>query len=104
MSYTQTERTAEIGVRMALGAQRFDILCLIMGEAMKLVAIGCAAGVLLGLALNRLMSSVLFGISPQDPATFMAGGVVLTVVALLACWIPARRATRVDPLIALRHE
>jgi putative ABC transport system permease protein len=94
ISYTVTQRTHEIGVRMALGAQGRDILRMIVGQAMLLAS----------LALTRLISSLLFGVSTTDPLTFGAVSLGLAVVALLASFIPARRATRVDPMIALRYE
>lgn len=104
MAYFVTQRTREIGVRMALGAQWRDVLKLILKSGMSLVVLGLAIGLAGALALTRLMSTLLFEVSPSDPLTFAA--VVLSVIlaALLACYIPARRATKVDPLIALRYE
>jgi putative ABC transport system permease protein len=104
MAYSIAERTQEIGIRMALGAQRPDILKLILGQGMKLVLAGIALGLSGALALMRLIESLLFGVSPTDPLTFAGAAIFLCVVAALACWIPARRATAVDPLIALRQE
>ncbi len=104
MSYLVTTRTPELGLRMALGAQANDVLRLIVGQGMWLVALGVASGLLASLALTRLLKSLLFGVSGTDGLTFTATAALLAAVALLACWIPARRATRVDPLIALRSE
>ncbi|MGH9841157.1 MAG: FtsX-like permease family protein, partial [Blastocatellia bacterium] len=104
LSYFVTQHTAEIGVRMALGAQPHDVLRLILRQGLRLVVCGVAAGWLGALVLTRLMKSLVFGIGATDPLTFALVPVLLGVVALAACWIPARRATRVDPLIALRSE
>jgi putative ABC transport system permease protein len=104
MSYTVAERTHEIGVRIALGAQRADILKLIVGRGLLLTLCGVGLGSAASLALTRLMSSLLFGISATDPATFVSVAALLFTVAFFACYIPARRATKVDPLIALRYE
>ena len=104
MAYFVTQRTREIGIRMALGAQWPDVLKLIMRSGMLLVAIGLIAGLAGALALTRLMTSLLFEVSPNDPITFVAVAFCLITAALLACYIPARRATTVDPLIALRYE
>ncbi|HEY0004368.1 MAG TPA: ABC transporter permease [Pyrinomonadaceae bacterium] len=104
MSYSVAQRTREIGIRMALGAQRSDVLKLAVGAGLKLVLIGVAIGLLASFVLTRVMSSLLFGVSATDPATFVIISLVLISVALLASYIPARRATKVDPMIALRYE
>jgi putative ABC transport system permease protein len=104
MSYTVTQRTQEIGIRMALGAQANDVLRLIVGQGMTLACIGVAVGLAVGLAISRLISSLLYGVSATDAATFVVISLILTGVALIACFIPARRATKVDPIVALRYE
>ncbi|HEY7182258.1 MAG TPA: FtsX-like permease family protein, partial [Blastocatellia bacterium] len=104
MAYSVSERTREIGVRVALGAQRRDVLKLIVTQGMTLALIGTGIGLGASLALTRLMQSLLFEVSPTDPFTFAGLAALLSVVAMLACYLPARRATKVDPMIALRSE
>ena len=104
ISYSASQRTHEIGIRMALGSQPRDVLRLILVQGAKLAFSGLGAGIVAALLLTRLMSSMLYNISPTDPVTFAVVAVVLLGVALLACYIPARRAMRVDPMAALRHE
>jgi predicted permease len=104
MSYAVTRRTNEIGVRMALGARGADVVRMVMKETMLLVAIGTAVGLGSALATTRMISSLLFGLSPNDPATIAAAALLMTVVAAFAGYLPARRASRVDPMAALRCE
>jgi putative ABC transport system permease protein len=104
MSYSTKQRTHEIGVRMALGAQTRDILRLFVGEGLSLALIGVVIGVAGSLLLTQLMKGLLFGVSASDPATFAMIATLLMMVALLACYVPARRASKVDPLVALRYE
>jgi predicted permease len=104
MAHSVSRRTREVGLRMALGAGRRSVLGLIIGQGMKVVLGGLAAGLLAAVGVTRLISSQLYGISATDPLTFVTVTVLLTAVALLACWLPARRAARVDPMEALRYE
>jgi putative ABC transport system permease protein len=104
MAYSVTQRTREIGIRMALGAGRRDVLRLALGQGMRLVLLGVVFGTAASLAVTRVMKSLLFGLSATDPVTYGGVALLLATVALLACWIPARRATKVDPMVALRHE
>jgi len=104
ISYLVGQRTHEIGIRMALGARQSDVLRQILGESMKMTVIGIFIGLLAALGLTRLMANMLFGVSATDPVTFVGVGAILAIVAMAACYVPARRAMRVDPIVALRCE
>jgi ABC-type antimicrobial peptide transport system permease subunit len=100
--FSTTQRTREIGIRMAVGGKARDILSLVLGESLRLIAVGVGLGLLGSLAAARLLTTLLFSTSPTDPLTLAATTILLAGVALLACYVPARRATRIDPLTALR--
>jgi putative ABC transport system permease protein len=104
MSYSVAQRTREIGIRMALGAQRSDVLKMTVKQGLKLVVMGLAIGLVAAFVLTRVMASLLFGVSATDPVTFLSISLVLMSVAMLASYIPALRATKVDPMVALRAQ
>jgi ABC-type antimicrobial peptide transport system permease subunit len=104
LSYSVAQRTQEIGVRMALGAGRGDVFALVIGQGARLAAIGIAIGVVLSFGVTRIIKSFLYNVTPTDPLSFVGTAAFLAVVALLAGYIPARRATSVDPIVALRTE
>jgi predicted permease len=104
MAYAVTQRTREIGIRVALGAKKSDVLRMVVGNGLKLTLVGVAVGAAGAFALTRFLSSLLYGVSDRDPLTFIAVSLILISVALLACYIPARRATKIEPMAALRYE
>jgi putative ABC transport system permease protein len=103
-AYSVAQRTCEIGIRMALGAQRSEVMGLLLRQGMALIVAGVLLGIAASLGLTRFLATLLFDVTPTDPATFALVVTLLIVVAVLACWIPARRAMRVDPMVALRYE
>jgi putative ABC transport system permease protein len=104
LAYTTERRTHEIGIRMALGAERGDVLRLVITMGLRLVMVGILIGLIASLSLARVIATQLWGVSAHDPATLVAVVILLLVTGVVACWIPARRASRVDPLVALRYE
>jgi putative ABC transport system permease protein len=104
MSYSVAQRTNEFGIRMTFGAQRGDMFALVLKQGLGVAAIGGVVGIAAAAGATRLLSSLLFGVRPGDPLTLVAVSVILLACALIACYIPARRATRVDPMVALRYE
>jgi putative ABC transport system permease protein len=104
LTFNVTQRTREIGIRMALGADRNGVLRMIMSEGLLLVGVGIAIGIIAGIVLARVLQSLLFGMQPSDPAMYATASVAIALVAAAACYIPARRATKIEPSIALRYE
>jgi predicted permease len=104
MAYSVAQRTRELGIRIALGAQKRDVLQLVLRQGMVLVLIGAGVGIIIAYNATRILTSMLYGVTPNDPLTFTGVGVLLLLVALLACFLPARRAAQTDPMVALRYE
>jgi ABC-type antimicrobial peptide transport system permease subunit len=104
IAYSVTERTHEIGIRVALGASRGEVAGMVMSQGMFMTIAGLALGLAGAAFATRYLASLLYGVRPNDPLTLGGAAVVLGAVAMMACWVPARRATRVDPMVALRHE
>jgi ABC-type antimicrobial peptide transport system permease subunit len=104
MAYRVSQRTREIGIRMALGARQEAVVGMVVRQGLLLAVTGLGIGLAGAFAVTRLMASILFGVNPNDPPTFIGVAVILAGTALLACWIPATRAARLDPMVALRHE
>jgi len=104
LAYSVAQRTHEIGVRLALGAQKRNVLSLVIRQGMKLVLIGVMMGVAAALALTRVMRNLLYEVEATDPITFIAGSFFLVFAAFLACWLPAHRAAKIEPMVALRYE
>jgi ABC-type antimicrobial peptide transport system permease subunit len=104
LSYMVGQRTKEIGVRLALGAQKFDVLRMVLKDGARMTLAGILIGLIGSLALTRLMGTMLYGVRPTDPLTFISVAALLAAIALLACYVPARRAMKVDPMEALRHQ
>ena len=104
LSYTVAQRTQEIGIRVAMGAQRGDVLRLTVGQGVRIAALGAGIGAVAALVGGRVLSSLLYGVSPRDPLVLFGAAAILLVVAAVASYLPARRATKVDPMVALRYE
>jgi ABC-type antimicrobial peptide transport system permease subunit len=104
MTYLVTQQAADIGIRMSLGANRHDVLRLVLGHGIKLTGVGVGAGLLVAAFLTRLMASLLFGVSALDPIAFGGVAVLLTSVSIIACWVPALKASRLDPLAVIRDQ
>ena len=104
MSYSVAQRTRELGVRIALGAQVHEVLTLVLRQGLRSMLAGLVVGLAIAFSLSRLLASLLFETAPTDPLTFVSAALVIALMVLAACWVPARRATKVDPLIALRAE